>query len=287
MKLARALPLITILLAAFVGTAAHAAATAHAAIPTPTSAPTTTPTALPFAAFFGYAYLDGQISSGPVTARIGHQTCGTATILPASEVGYSYRLEIASDETTPGCGRPGAPITFFVAGQQAAQTGLWQPDSGTPLNLVAGTPFAVFVGNLPLDSDFESAQLRAFSGSQPCRQFFSTPQGGYTLNVLATPGTGCGTEGAPINFKLVDSQGNVVSVANETATWHAWDGSVSDAQQLNLTFGASTSIRVGSVGEGPESSESPWLRLSVGLALLGLASGIGAFALRRRPRAHS
>jgi hypothetical protein len=96
---------------------------------------------------------------------------------------------------------------------------------------------------------------------------------------------GCGVEGAQVSFKLLDAQGNVIAVARETGTWHAWDG-VSAPQQLNLTFGPPGFITMPGTGTGggPQRAAAPWGPLALALASLGLAGGIAALALRRRAR---
>ncbi len=43
---------------------------------------------------------------------------------------------------------------------------------------------------------------------------------------------------AQVTFKILDARGNVFAVANETGTWHAWDG-INEPPPLNLTFGTS------------------------------------------------
>lgn len=90
-------------------------------------------------------------------------------------------------------------------------------------------------------------------------------------------------EGSEVAFKIVDTRGNVLAIANEKAIWHAWDG-VSDPQQLNLTFGPAGGIKVGNTGTGDASGDEggAWGRLSLVLASLGLAGGVAGFALRRR-----
>jgi hypothetical protein len=94
---------------------------------------------------------------------------------------------------------------------------------------------------------------------------------------------GCGVEGSQITFKLLDAQRNVIAVANEKATWHAWDG-ISEPQQLNLTFGPAGSITTPNTGTGggPAQATAPWGPLALALASLGLTGGIAALAFRRR-----
>jgi MYXO-CTERM domain-containing protein len=94
---------------------------------------------------------------------------------------------------------------------------------------------------------------------------------------------GCGTEGAQVTFKLVDAQGKVIAIANQTGVWHAWDG-VSDPQQLNLTFGPVGGIKLGNTGTGDASGDegSASGRLSTLLGFVGLTGAALGFALRRR-----
>ncbi len=88
-------------------------------------------------------------------------------------------------------------------------------------------------------------------------------------------------EGAQVAFKVLDAQGRVLAVADQTAAWHAYPESA-PSPFLTLTFSAPTAIQVGNVGGGPEGGGNAWLRLSLALASLGLAGAVAGFALRRR-----
>jgi hypothetical protein len=90
---------------------------------------------------------------------------------------------------------------------------------------------------------------------------------------------GCGVEGSQVTFKLLDAQGNVVAVANEKGTWHAWDG-VSELQQLNLTFGPRGVITMPGTGTGD--GTNAWRTVAIGLASLGMAGAGLGLALRKR-----
>jgi hypothetical protein len=96
---------------------------------------------------------------------------------------------------------------------------------------------------------------------------------------------GCGVEGAEVSFKLLDTAGNVIAVANEKGTWHAWDG-VSAPQQLNLTIVpvGSAGIKMANVGTGgPQAGgTSVWASLSLVLVSVGLGGVAAGAALRRR-----
>jgi hypothetical protein len=62
-----------------------------------------------------------------IEARIGGATCGTSTVFQASgQARYVLDAPAADPAQAPGCGTDGATVTFFVGGQQAAQTGIWR-----------------------------------------------------------------------------------------------------------------------------------------------------------------
>jgi len=290
MKLRATLPLAVLALPVL-----FAAATAHAATPTPTvtstPAATATPSPQQIARFTGEKWADATFSSDIVTARIGDVVCGTEEVFACADCAPVYRINVVSDRITPGCGHEGATINFFVGDRQAPQTAVWHAGSSSTLNLTVGPPFALISGSTSLTCDqiiehhivpfvngVACGDQRGGGLGPPCQGELAT----YADIVLsAQQQAGCGVEGAPITFKLLDTHGNVIATANENGLWHAWDGGVSSAQQLNLTFAPATSIHVGNVGDGPRGSH-PWLRLSLALASLGLASGIGGLALRRR-----
>ncbi len=223
-----------------------------------------------------------------VTAWIGGTLCATGVpFFPPTDPSPTrsraiFQLTVPAEEVLPGCGREGAIVTFFVDGQRAPQTAVWHANAFRGafqgLNLIIGPPFARFIVNPSGEVVEPSGPVRRFVpyiGDKAC---------GYAGVVYSNEQEpGCGVEGSQITFKALDAQGNVIAVANEKATWHAWDG-VSDVQHLDLTFGPAGGITVPNTGtgDGPGSGGNPWLRLSIGLALAGLASGICGLALRRR-----
>ncbi|MGA2286020.1 MAG: hypothetical protein ABSG55_07120 [Dehalococcoidia bacterium] len=292
MKLRATLPLAILALPVL-----FTAATAHAATPTPTATSTPTATATPspqqIARFHGEEWVDAQIVKAPVSARIGEVVCGTGGPPPIADVPPSYQLDVVSDAVIPHCGTEGNHLTFMIGDRQGTTTAIWHAGTDTALNLMAGPPFALFSGKTSLTCEEQiERQIVPFIDDVPCGwpklvDALGPPCNGqltgYTDAVLsAYQKPGCGVEGAPITFKLLDTQGNVVATANETGVWHEWYGGMTDYQHLNLTFPSmGGAIRAGIVGDGPD-GPSHWLRLSVGLALLGLAIGIGGFALRRR-----
>lgn len=91
--------------------------------------------------FFGTAMLNGAPAPAgtAVTALVNGKSCG------AGEVRGDGRYVVDVDDAgqTPGCGAPGATVTFQVGGVAAAQTGVYQRGFFTELNLSApGQPAA-------------------------------------------------------------------------------------------------------------------------------------------------
>jgi len=273
--------------AAFAGL--HGAA-ANARTPTPAS--TSTPAVLPAATapapqpavFGGSVWVNARrVADRGVTAKIGDVVCATARapfVTPPGGGGPTYGLAVPSDEVLPGCGREGATVTFLVGDQQALQAVVWHAGEDMRVDLIIGHPFAYFefVG---VTSEIEQTiwtgggRLVPFLADRPC---------GYGEVVYSNEQEpGCGVEGSQVAFKLLDAQGNVIAVANEKGTWHAWDG-VSDPQRLDLTFGPATVITMPGTGtgDGAERATIPWGPLALALASLGLAGGMAALRVRRR-----
>jgi hypothetical protein len=228
------------------------------------------------------AWVDAQEQGREVTARIGGTLCATGISLvpaasPPSGSRVNFSLRVPSEETVPGCGREGAVVAFFVDGQQARQTAVWHAGQTQQFDVIVGPPFAYFFtgGNEVERAVRAGGRLAPYIGDKPC---------GYGGIVYSNEQqAGCGVEGSQITFKLLDAQGNVIAVANEKATWHAWDG-ISEPQQLNLTFGPAGGITTPNTGTGggPERAAAPWGHLALALASLGLTGGIAALAFRRR-----
>jgi hypothetical protein len=94
----------------------------------------------PPARFVGTVTVNGQPAAAGTTvqARIGTANCGTGAVF--IENGQSrYRVDVVgTDASNPGCGADGATVSFFVAGQQAAQTAPWLNFQLNQLNLTVG-----------------------------------------------------------------------------------------------------------------------------------------------------
>ncbi len=222
-------------------------------------------------------WVNARNQAQEVIANIGGTICAAG--IGGSVAGSSrviFNVSVPSDQALPGCGREGATVTFFVDGQQAPQSATWHAGGFQALGVILGSPFAHFV---ILSGELEQAV--AAGGS--LTPYINNERCGYGTVVYSDEQqAGCGVEGSQITFKLFDSQGNLIGMANEKGTWHAWDGVGDHLQQLTLTFGSATSVRVGNVGGGPEGGGNARLSLALALASLGLAGAVAFVALRRR-----
>jgi len=272
------------------GSVAQARTPSPTPTPTPTTmAPTPTPSAQQVATFQGSAWADAHASSGPIVAKIGETVCSEPSIAgtPPDSTGIIYSVRVVSGDIKDGCGREGDVVTFLVEGLQASQTAVWHAGTTQFLVLMAGPPFARFVGSTGVGGISGDEVVLPYVGDHVCGNFkLSSIPGGlaYEINVYSSQQQpGCGVEGAQVTFNLLDAQGNVIAAAKEKGVWHAWDG-MSDPQKLNLTFGPVGGIKLGNTGTGDASGEegSAWGRLSTLLGFVGLTGAALGFALRRR-----
>lgn len=289
---------VALLAGLFASTAGFPMGIVEARTPTPTltasatPAPTFTPSPDQFSTFQGPCWLDAHRCNGQtMSARIDGTVCVSFAIsyVPPDADQPLFFLKVPSKEVTPGCGSEGATVQFFVGDQQVRQPSVWHAGTAQIRRFIAGYPFADFAGDLRIDRRLSNETLLPYIGGNVCGygEFgqppspYPYPYGAVVFSTEQQPG--CGVDGLQITFKLLDAQGNVIAVANQTATWHAWDG-VSDPQQLDLTFGPANLITMPGTGDG-DASGAPWARLPVALGLVGLAGAALGLALRRRARA--
>jgi hypothetical protein len=217
-----------------------------------------------------------------------------------------YGLDVVSSQIKPGCGYEGATIQFYV-GDQPAQTAAWHGGSDQGIRLIAGPPFALNFGGFSWGGDLprvdgapspgQTGALVPYVGDVACGHtewlrwaaWLDTPIKSYEYGVVVFSDqqqAGCGYEGAPITFKLIDPNGNVIAVAREKGVWHAWDGTPGSEQQLSLTMVpvGSPGIKLGSVGtgDGPQGERSLWSVIAGALCGVGLGGIAVAVAVRRR-----
>lgn len=293
-----------ILLLAALGIAAAFGGGRPAYARTPTQTPTATPTAIAtptpspqqMARFHGEPWVDARVSRADITAKIGNVVCGTGGPIPIADVPLAYQVSVVSDQIKPGCGREGAVVTFSIGDRRASQTAVWHAGADTHLNLVAGPPFSLISGGTSLkciETERLAPQLVPFIDGTACGQekpsdVLSAPCSGQLVGYTAVVYSGeqqpgCGTEGAEITFKLLDTAGKVIAVAEEKGTWHAWDG-VSAPQQVNLTIVPVGKISLGNTGtgDGPQRGADAWGTVAAALSVVGLGGIAAAAALRKR-----
>jgi len=269
---------------------------ARAPTPSPTATATSTPAPTPtpgrdqFSVFLGDCWLDARFCADkPLSARIDGNLC--ASVTPADYVGVGpVSVGVPSQQVVPGCGYEGAVVQFFVGDGPTRETGIWHAGSTKIMSFIAGFPFAIFAASSSRATGPGECVVPYIADESCGYDDACTPYGGlgpgnsFSVVVFSNQQQGgCGREGAQITFKLLDAQGRVLAVADQTAAWHAYPESPPNPF-LPLTFSPPASIHVGNVGDGPDDGDSPWARLSLALAVLGLASSIGGFALRRRLR---
>lgn len=259
---------------------------------TPINGPTATPVG-PEPAFFNIIpWVNAHNTAREVTAFIGDTLCATGVPIEPPGGALSFFLSIPSEKTAHGCGYEGAVVTFFIDGQKADRTAIWRSGGGVGLErlmiIIIGPRFALLGGLLTTTLRLEEQPIVPYVGGQPCgdarplRWIGGGPLYTYGVVVYSSEQqAGCGFEGAQITFKILDAQGNVIAVANEKATWHAWDG-VAEQQRVDLTFGPTGGIAMPGTGTGSGSTgQATRTLLSLGLASLALIGGAVALAFRR------
>jgi hypothetical protein len=301
MRIVRTVTMACVCIVAFAGISGGAA---YARTPTPTATSTPRPsaTATPMptptapadqvSIFEGPCWLDGAACpyDAIVSASIDGNACGPQaySITPADGDHALNVLRVPSREITPGCGYEGASIQFFIGNRPTLGTEIWHAGSRKLVTFFAGSPFAPFSGLSSL-AIAPGQSIVPFIDGKSCgygRTHLGNvdPEHAYAVYVFSDEQqAGCGREGAQVIFKLVDPQGNVIAVANQTAVWYAWTGDYNEWRQLDLTFGPVGGIKMGNVGTGDGSGESRiGSRLAVLLGLAGFAGVAVGFGFRRR-----
>jgi hypothetical protein len=95
----------------------------------------------PPARFVGTVTVNGAPAAAGTTveAKIGSTTCGvTSVFMSGAEARYTLDSPALDPAATPNCGTDGAAVTFFVGGQQAAETGSWKNYQLNTVNLTVG-----------------------------------------------------------------------------------------------------------------------------------------------------
>jgi hypothetical protein len=235
----------------------------------------------PVAKFSGSAWVNAQPSFEPVTAMIGDTVCGEAHPGVGATDAPFFILQVASDETIPGCGKRGAEVAFFIGGKRANQTAQWQATEGLISlgYLVVGPPFAVFGGKVTLPDPPSQQTIVPFIGETPCGYqaglwMGEGPVYGYAVVVYPRELVdGCGVDGAEVTFKLVNEQTRkVVAEAMGSAIWRP----MASEGNVNLVFTNVPLVEMPVAGGSGASATMRWASaLAIG-GLLALSGGIAA-----------
>jgi hypothetical protein len=134
----------------------------------------------PAARFTGAVLINGVPPPAGTTieAKIGVTTCGVGTVfMNGSEARYKLDSPALDPGATPNCGTDGAPVTFYVNGLKADQTGSWRNYDLNQLDLTVTaaetpvaspaatpTPVAPALGNTTLDGGSSASWLAALAG---------------------------------------------------------------------------------------------------------------------------
>ncbi|MGD0114467.1 MAG: hypothetical protein ABSC13_00485 [Dehalococcoidia bacterium] len=282
------------------------------ASPTPTSTPSS-PGAIALSPDIEYFTINlwvngNQDWQSQIVAKIGGVVCGTEAQSPGSfpDSGVvEHVVQVKSDALIPGCGKPGASITFLVNGRPADRIAEWSdakgqevPVSSGPvwsggsfdlLTLLVGPSFARVWGDADLQLKTGDEKIIPYIGETACGYLETpwmgeAPPYGYTVAVYSRElQPGCGYEGATITFKEFDTTGKVLlGTSAQTAIWHAWDGTGDSMRRADLTFTAAATINIGGMGDGSSRAGGAPFDIALGLAVAGVAALAAGAALRKR-----
>ncbi|MFN8559118.1 MAG: lamin tail domain-containing protein [Dehalococcoidia bacterium] len=90
---------------------------------------------LPPHRFFGTVTLNGSVP--PVGTRVEAAIDGRVCGVGQTSSGGNYVVDVDHQTSTPGCGRPGATVTFRVNGQTATPTGVFRDGGYERLDITA------------------------------------------------------------------------------------------------------------------------------------------------------
>jgi len=159
----------------------------------------------------GRIWLDGQRVSGEVLAFINGQQCGRgkAEGTPPKPL---LLLPISSDAHQPGCGVPGATITFTINGRAANETVAWKPGiTQQMVTLSAGPRIAIYQGTLRIDRGRPPPmRVVPYIGGVVCGAavapwFLITDDARWSYEVVVDPDglrLGCGRAGVDVTLRL-------------------------------------------------------------------------------------
>lgn len=275
------------------------AAVLSAATPTPTPSPIPSATPEPTVAasptpvergmmILGRTWVDARPSSADVRAFIGGVECASSQQV-GTDAGYTFTLTIPAASERPGCGVPGATITFKVGDRDAPQTVTWQ--SGTTLfeTLIAGPPFTLYAGTFTYRGPLAQIEVEPLINGVVCGIQLNPPLGeGPTWDfvVVVDPDVlrpGCGRPGVTVTFRLVRVTGTSRVPIADAAFNGVWGPGESLTAQLTFSAASSTAA-LPATGAPPPASGSPLLPLVMAALGAGGAALLLGGRLARRTR---
>lgn len=175
----------------------------------------------------GSIFVDARPYYGEVVASINGVECGRGQAgrvqsEPPSD-SSTYIIQIASSATKPGCGTPGAIMTFTAAGRVMNDTVEWAPGYRHLITLIAGPLWATFYGQVLVAGNPEGVKLLAFidgvlCGEAPVERVLYPSDIHYAVVVdPAELRPGCGRDEVPVTL-LFRAEG-YPDVALDTLPW--------------------------------------------------------------------
>lgn len=182
--------------------------------------------------FYGLACVQtecGESVTGlTVTAEVNGVECGSdVTEVPFAdgEPMAAYAIDVKTDAEKAGCAEPGDTIQFYIDGEPANPTAVWEEGSHH-LDIHTGPDFATFSGTLTCHGEpciefvvgpAIAPYVRAYVDGKLCAGHAVSGwliTSYYNVNIPSDEAVpGCGTEGATVTF-TVDGE-----PANEVAVW--------------------------------------------------------------------
>jgi hypothetical protein len=173
------------------------------------------------AQFWGLACLQTECGEGAigqtVVAMIGDVECGedvTAHPVSDGEEVSGYAIDVLTDAQKPGCAQPGDTIRFFIGGEPASPTAVWEEDSHN-LDIHTGPAFATFRGGLTCRGEpciefvvgpNTAPLVRAYVNGKLCASHAVSGwliTSYYSVNIPSAEAVpGCGVEGATVMFTV-------------------------------------------------------------------------------------
>lgn len=239
---------------------------------TPDPTPTQVVTAAPMV-ISGPVWVSARPAFTTIRAFVGQTECASAESLLGIDTDVTeFTLLVPSSEEQPGCGTPGATVTFTVGDQPVDTTVSWEAGGSARIALVSGPAFARYYGTFTLARLDGLVEIEPLIAGEVCGEQYSSLRGEgpvYGYAVVVDPEVlkpGCGKPDAAVSFRLVriDGAGRTpLATANETVAWET------GIREVNLTFALAPAALPGT-GFGAEAAPVAWLQRAAFVTLCGL-----------------